>query len=873
MWARFLALFTASDLDRDLNDELKTHVDMLAEDNLRRGMTPEAANRAARLELGGATQLREAHRETRGIPFIDTLLQDLRYTFRTLRRDAGFTTFAILIVGLGIGASATVFSLVEALLIRPLPFQNPSQLVWIANDGADKDLSGLTVPVGPFVDLRNSSHTFSDIAAYFAFYGVGDQMMTGDGGPERLSGVPVSHNFFHLLGVEPRLGRTFTAEECQGNQPVVVLSSGFWQRRFESDPGIVGRTLTLNGRAVTVIGVMPETFDFASVFAPGAQIDLFLPLPLTAGINSEGNTLSMIGRLKPGLTVAQAGAEATVLSGPISRKWNLVGGLLFRVKSLEEQVSGHLRSGLLVLSSAVFVVMLIVCVNLSNLQMARAATRRKEMAIRVAMGAGRARLIRQMLTESVILSCCAALLGLVLAEGGTRLLSHLDSISLPLRQAVNVDAWVLGFTLLTAVLTGIVFGFMPALQAPRVAVNDSLKDANRGSSEGQRQHWIRSALVVSEVAFACVLLVGAGLLIRSFLRVLDVDLGFHPENTVALRVDPGPQYSTQVMRNNYFDEVFRHVKAMPGVVAAGLSDGLPLGRNRSWGVGAKGIVYTAANPGPNVFVHVVSDGYLRAMGISLGAGRDLSDRDNAAAKPVILVNETLARTLWPGRDPLGQIMTADIDRQVVGIVRDVHHLALEQSSGNEMYIPIRQSNDYPSVDLVVRGSLPPAALASEVRAALKQIDPNLATNEFRTMQQIVDKAVSPRRFVVYLLGGFSAFALILVSLGIYGVIAYSVNQKARDIGIRMALGASAEWLQGRIIFETLGLAVIGMGIGAAGCWLVATGLSSLLFGVTPGDPVTFAWVLVILTFVAATASYLPARRASRIDPATALRVN
>jgi len=873
MGARMRAFFRTSEFDRDFDAELESHVTMLAEDHIRRGMTPKEAERSARLELGGLTQIREAHREVRGVPFLDALLQDLRYTSRTLRRDAGFTTSAILIVGLGIGASSTIFSVVNALLIRPLPFRGPGRLVWIANDGNEGDLSNQTVPVGPFLDLRDQTRSLSDVAAYYAFYGVGDNKMTGDGEPERLNGVPVSQNFFPLLGVQPQLGRSFTAEECKGNHPVVLLSAGFWKRRFASDPGIVGRKLTLNERPFTVIGVMPASFDFGSVFAPGSRFDLFLPLPLTPEVDRMGNTLSMIGRLNPGVTVQQARAEAGVLSEAIRVRRNR-DDLRFKVGLLEEHVRGRLRPALFVLVCAVGVVMLIVCANLSNLQLARTATRQKEMAIRVALGAGRGRLVRQMLTESVVLSCCAAVLGLILAAAGTRVLAHLDAISLPLRESVHIEAGALGFTLLVAVLTGLVFGLLPALQVPAGAVHDSMKDATRGSSGGKRHNWIRAALVISEIAFACVLLVGAGLLIRSFLRVLDVNLGFRPERAAALRIDASSQYSTQARRNAYYDEALRLVKSVPGIDAAGLTDVLPLGHNRSWSAGAKDQVYSRDHPPPDVFVRIVSDGYLKAMGIPLLAGRDLTERDNASGKPVMLINETLARTLWRGRDPIGQTATyVDVDRQVAGVVGDVRHLALEQGSGCEMYLPIRQTNDYFSVDLVVRTSLPPAALAPAVRAALKPIEPNLPANEFRTLQQLVDKAVSPRRFVVLLLAGFAAFALILASLGIYGVISYSVNQRTQEIGIRMALGASAGDLQARIILQTLGLAAIGMLIGVTASWILTRALSGLLFGVTSTDPVTFLGMLIILTVVASAAGYFPARRASQVDPIAALRAD
>jgi predicted permease len=422
------------------------------------------------------------------------------------------------------------------------------------------------------------------------------------------------------------------------------------------------------------------------------------------------------------------------------------------------------------------------------------------------------------------------------------------------------------------VLTGLIFGVVPALQIPAAALHDALKDTTRGSTEGRRRSWIRSTLVVSEIGFACVLLVGAGLLIRSFLRVLDVNLGFQPDKTAALRVDPSAQYSTQPQQSAYFDEVLRRVKDVPGIESAALTDALPLGRNRSWGAGIKGEVYKR-DEYPDAFVRIVSDGYLRTMGIPLRRGRDFTERDTPASEPVIMINETMARTLLPGRDAIGRIVQADGDRRIVGIVGDVRHLALEQGAGMEMYLPIRQSRDHASTDLVVRTTLAPATLASGVRAALKPIEPNLAANDFRTLQQLVDKAVSPRRFVVVLLGGFALFALILASLGIYAVIAYSVSQRTQEIGIRMALGASARELQAGIIRQTLALAGVGMLLGVAASWALAQALTGLLYGVTSTDPVTFLGMLAILTVVAALAGYLPARRASRIDPMVALRAN
>ena len=805
------------------------------------------------------------------MPF-QSVLQDLRYTFRTLRRDAGFTTFAILIVGLGIGASSTVFSVASALLIRPLPFRDPGSLVWITNRDT-AGLSGRTTQVGNFLDLREASHSFSDLAAYFAFYGVGDSKLTGAGEPERLSGVPVSENFFPLLGVQPELGRGFNADEAKWNGPkAVLLSHSLWERRFGSDPAIVGRPLTLNDEPTTVVGVLPASFDFASVFAPGSHIDLYFPFPMSQETNRWGNTLAIVGRLKPGVSPGSAAAEVKVIAQQITSAHPERNGFGGNVTPLTEHVSGPTRPALVVLGSAVGVVLLIVCANLSNLLLVRAAARQKEMAVRTALGAARRRLVRQMLTESVVLSCCGAVIGVGLAIAGTRLLARLDAFSIPLLQSVRVDTTALAFAMTMAVVAGLIFGIAPALQIPSTGVHDALKESSRSSTEGRRGAWLRSTLVVCEVAFACVLLVGAGLLIRSFLQVLDVNLGFQPERTAALRVDPDRRLPTQDEQNAYFDDVLRRARAVPGIEAAALTDALPLGRNRSWGVGAKGQVY-ARGQAPVAFVRIISDDYMKAMGIQVRSGRELSARDDASSEAVVVINDTMARRVWPGEDAVGKILRVDRERRVVGVVADVRHLALEQGAGLEMYLPIRQTRDYSSVDLVVRTTLPPSALASTVRAALRPIDPNLPATEFRPLQQLVDKAVSPRRFVVLLLGGFSAFALLLASLGIYGVISYSVSQRRQEIGIRMALGASASDLQRRIVLQTLGLAGIGIVLGTVASWALARLLTGFLFGVTSNDPVTFLGMVIVLTAVAVTAGYLPARRASRIDPMSALRAS
>ena len=808
----------------------------------------------------------------RGV-FLENLQRDVAYAFRTLRKDYGFALFAILIVGLGVGASCTIFSVVNTILLRPLPFKDPERLVWMANHTDDtNDMSGKTVQVNYLLDYRKLNKSFEDLGAYMAFYGPGDAKLIGDGQPERLTSVPVTQNFFELLGVAPQIGRQFSAEECVWNGPrVAMISNALWKRKFAADRNIVGRAIAFDGGPVTIVGVLPASFDFGTIFAPGTKVDMYEPFPLTSETNRFGNTLAVVARLKPGANLGTAQAEAAILGPQLQRENPKMNEFDPKLSMLPAHVSGRLRPALLVLASAVGVVMLIVCANLSNLLLARSAARKREIAIRVALGAERRHLLAQILTESVLLSSTGAVLGVALAFLGARVLTQLSVMKIPLLADVRVDATSLGFALGIAVATGLLFGLAPAWSASELTLHDALKDANRGSSQGQGHAWMRSALVVAEVSLACVLVAGAGLLIRSFLQVLDVNLGFAPEHATALRIDPNDSYKTQEQKNAYFTEALRDVMNVPGIQSAGLSDALPLGWNRSWGFAAKGVQY---KPGqyPEGFPRMISEGYFRAMGIPLKAGRDFTERDTKGALNVIILNETAERSLFPGQDPIGQIVLADQpERTVVGVVGDVRHMALEEGSGNEFYIPMRQTQDYGVVDLVVRSSLPTTELAARLREALRPIEPNLPISNLRTMQTVVDRAASPRQFVVILLGGFAAFALILASLGIYAVISYSVSQRQNEIGIRMALGASPATVRQLILAETVRLAGIGAAIGFVGA-LVATRLArSLLYGVTATDPVTFGGMIAVLGCVALLAGYLPALRAGRIEPVTLLR--
>ena len=819
------------------------------------------------------TQKAEDARLTWIARWISDLGQDLRYAFRGMRRNAGFTTFTILIAGLGIGAGTTVFSVVNALLLRPLPFRDPGRLVWITNGN---DFT--STQTEHYSDLRKLDRSISDLEG-FADWGVGNRQLMGSGEPERLTSVPVTQNFFDLLGVQPLIGRSFTTQECEGSYaapPATLLSYNFWRRRFASDPGVVGRKLILDNRPVTVIGVLPPWFDFGSVFVPGTQMDIFVPWPLTDRAKPAGNTMRIIGRLKPGVMLPAAQAEFTALGKQLEKQHPERNGFTPRLMPLAQHVSGTVRAAMFVLACAVGIVMLIVCANLSNLQLARLGARQKEMAMRTALGAGRFRLLRQMITESVTLSCCGAVLGLLLAVGGARELAHVTALNLPLLDTVRIDGHALAFTSLAAVATGVLFGLMPALQISAFSLSAGLQDAGRGSTGSKRHAWVRDGLVVVEISFACVLLVGAGLLMRSFVRILDVNLGFRAERASALRIDPSFRISSLAQQNSFLDDVLHRGRSVPGITAAGVIDVLPLRDDRSWSVSLKGHVYEK-NRHPEPFIRVVTDGYFEAAGIPLRAGRLFTERDRAASDLVVVVNETMARTAWRGENPLGQTITTYSGERVlgvvVGVVGDVRHQALEEASGPEMYLAMRQTGDYASMQLVVRTALPPDSLAKGIRTALRPIDPNLPVRDFQTFQDLVDRAASPRRFLALLLGGFAAFALVLASLGIYAVISYSVSQRAQEIGIRMALGASSANLQSRIVLRTLRLAALGLVLGMAGARVLSSALGSLLFGVTSGDPVTFFAMGTLMTSVAAVAGYIPALRASRIDPMVALRSN
>jgi predicted permease len=872
---RLRSSFSSAPMDRDLDAEMKSHLEFAIEENLKRGMSAEEARRQALVRFGGVEQAKEKHREARGWPMLDVLLQDLRFTLRTLRRDSGFTVVAVLILALGIGANIVVFSVVNTILLRPLPFKDPQQLVWLAGNKGVGGLSSTTYWVDAYAEIQRNNRSFQDMTAFVPFYSVSESKLVGRGEPKPVAGVWVAGNFFQMLGVKPALGRFFLPEETgKGGRQSLVLSYAFWQRQFNADPSIVGQAIQLNNDALTVVGVLPQSFDFGSVFAPGMKVDYFSPAVME-NMKTWGHVVSIVGRLKPGVTVAQAQAEADVMLPQLKDAGNPDWGtdINTRITGLKEYVSGKLRSSLIVLWCAVGLIMLIVCVNLSNLMLARTAARSKEFAMRSALGAGRARLIRQLLTESLVLSGVGAVFGLGFAFAALSYLAHQGSIALPLLSSVRVDQSALLWTLLIAASAGILFGTAPSFRMAGANLQDALKDSGHGMSGGRKHDRLRSALVISEVALACVLLVGAGLLLRSFLRVLDVDLGFEPTHAFALKADYNDGGKLE-QRGPILQGMLSRVTTIPGIEAAGITDMLPLDRNRSWGLFAKGQPFSK-DKNYDVFVYLISPGYLEAMGMHLRKGRDFSWQDIPSSEQVIIINEAAARREWPGQDPVGRLAQGigKGDTRIIGVFSDVRESSVESASSPEVLVPMTQNLDTEGVELVVRSKLPPEAIAGSVLSTLRSLNPGQPASEFRPIQQLVDHAVSPRRFFVMLVGIFAALGLILASLGIYGVISYSVTRQTQEIGIRMALGATAGRVQMGVISKTLRMALIGIAVGTVASFIVARVIASLLFATDPTDPPTFFGMVLVLGTVAFIAGYIPARRASRIHPMVALRSN
>jgi len=812
---------------------------------------------------------------------LDIFAQDLKYALRTLSRDRGFTLVALVILALAIGANIAVFSVVNTLLLRPLPFPDSRELVWISPLPSDCGLSCDTYSADAYEELRDQSRVYQGLTGYMAFSTPDNLRLTGRGEPQPATSFEVIGNFFQVLGVQPAMGRLFTPDEARGGpHPVTMLANAYWRQQFNADPQIVGKVVELNGTPITVVGVLPESFDFGAVFSPGAKVDLFTPLDLNLERN-WGNIVTLIGRLKPGVTVAQALDDANRVAPNMyfnTKYPQTLGrykGDLIPVP-LKDYVTGKLRRSLIALWCAVGAILLIAGVNLSNLLLSRTAARAKEFAVRGALGASRGRIVRQLLIESLVLSSSGAALGLGLAAALIAWLAHQGSLALPLLSTLRIDSQALGWTVLVAVFTAMMFGLLPGFRMASGNLQEALKDSGAGAGLGRKHERVRAGLVVSEVALACVLLVSAGLLMRSFLKVLDVDLGFQPDRAASIKVDyddSAPSYEASVAkRSEIFQQVLARVSALPGVEAAGMADYLPLGPNREWDTPVpKGKIFA---PGqlPDPLVYVITPGFIRAMGIRL-QGRDFTWADGPHSQRVVMINASAARVYWPGEDAVGKILMRDQEEDiVVGVVDDVHEETVESGAGSQIYYPATQQtpND---AQLVIRTSLPPAALAAPVLRALRELNPKQPAAEFRPIRTIVDRAVSPRRFFILLVAAFATLGLLLAALGIYGVISYSVTQRTQEIGIRMALGATTGHVQLGVIIRTLRLTLIGIATGIVASLVVARAIAALLFNTTATDPITFAAVVLMLATVALFAGYLPARRASHIHPMVALRNN
>ena len=799
---------------------------------------------------------------------MDTFIQDLRFGIRTLLKNRGFTVVAVIALALGIGANTAIFSVVNGILLRPLPYQDADRIMTVLYEGR--------MPVAPanFFDWKEQNQVFEHIAA--AQYW--QPNLSGEDRPEQLWALQLTADMFNLLGVKPALGRTFLSNEDQpGNEHVAVLSHRIWQRKFGGDPAIVGRTITLDGASYEVIGVMPPDFRFAPFWATRAE--LWTPLNLAPRMNDRrGSSLRVFARLKTGITREQAQAEMTAIKQRLEQQYpESKTELSLSVDPLHEIVVGKVRPALLVLFGAVSFVLLIACANVANLLMARSTARQKEIAIRTALGATRPRVIRQLLTESMLLSLTGGVLGLLLALWGVKTLVALSPDNLPRVDAISLDSSVLYFTLAVSLLTGLIFGLAPALQSSSLDLNESLKEGGRSSTEGARRNRVRRLLVVAEMALALVLLIGGGLMIRSFLRIQAIDPGFNPHNVLTFVVSlAGSQHSTRPQRIAFFDQLLNRIEALPSVESASAINHLPLAGD-IWGLGFT--IEGRPVPPPSerlaAIYRIVRPNYFRTMGARIIRGRDFTERDTKDSPGVVIINESFARRYWPDEEALGKrIVVTDgdpIPREIVGVVKDLKQNDWTAEPGREMYLPHYQSAEPRYLTLVVRSAADPSGLVAAMQSEVWAIDKNLPVSQIMTLEQAISDSVGQQRFNMLLLGIFAGLAMILAAIGIYGVMSYSVTQRTHEIGIRMALGASRNDVLWMIVKQGITLTAIGVSLGLAGAFILTRLMSSLLYSVSATDPVTFAVIPLLLTGVALGACFVPALKATRVDPMIALR--
>jgi putative ABC transport system permease protein len=809
---------------------------------------------------------------------METLWQDLKYGARMLAKSPGFTAVAVIALALGIGANTAIFSVVNAVLLRSLPFQNPDRLVMVWENNRPRGRDQNVISPANYLDWQDQNSVFEQMAAMFD----SRTNLTNVDDPEELPFQVVTTNFFDLLGVNAALGRAFVAEESErGHDNVAVLSHGLWRRRFGGDPGLIGKTIKLSGEDFTVIGVMPPDFQFVvkSGSLTGKQPEVWAPLTLSPNSRvRRGRFMSAIARLKPGVTLAQAQAEMDSIAGNLEQQYpNFNTGWGVKLVPLQDQLSGAIRTPLLVLLGAVAFVLLIACANVANLLLARSASRQKEIAIRMALGARRGRIIRQLLTEATILAAVGGALGLLLAMWGVDALVALTPKDLLVMANVGVDYRVLGFTLGVALLTGLLFGLAPALEASRPNLNETLKESGRSSASGGRSHRLRDMFVVLEIALALVLLIGSGLLIRSFGRLRAEDPGFDSSNLLTVRLLlPNAKYSQDTQRIAFFQQLVQRVQSLPGVRSAGAISFLPFtGLGAATRFDLEGRPAPAKGQEPTGDVRVVDGGYFQTMRIPLLKGRFFTEREQTQESHVVIINEAMARDLYPGEDPIGKRVTISMKEknepsEIIGVVRDVKHVGLETPARAMTYWP-HPELAYSAMTVIVRTDSNPLALAEAVRREVLVLDKDQPIADVRTMEQVLSDSVARARFSTMLPGIFAGVALLLAAVGIFGVMSYTVSERTHELGLRMALGAQASDVLKLVVRQGMTLALVGVAFGLGAAFALTRVLAGLLYGVSATDPVTFACIAVALASVALVACYLPARRATKVDPMVALR--
>jgi putative ABC transport system permease protein len=805
---------------------------------------------------------------------METVLQDLRYAIRASLKKPAFIAIVVLALAIGIGANTAIFSVVNAILLRPLPFKNPDRIVmvWMDNGKLKVDQDWHSYP--NYVDYRDQSSTFEEVAAF------NDRSfnLTGTGEPVRVIGAWSTANLFSVLGVDPVQGRTFSVEEEEpGKDLVAVISYGLWQRRFGGDPNLVGQPISLNGVNRTVVGVMPASFAF-----PLKETDVWVPLAYTPRQKQARSSFSLkaVGRLKPGVTMAQARADmSTIASNLVERFPQIMESYGVNLVPLHEQVTGKVRTALLVLLAAVAFVLLIACANVANLLLARAAAREREIAIRTALGASRRRIVRQLLTESVLLAMVGGVLGLLLALWGLHALVALSPANIPRLDQIGIDGKVLAFTLTVSLLTGIIFGLVPALQASKPDLNESLKEGGRGSSGGVRGRRIRSLLVVAEIALSLVLLVGAGLLIKSFIQLQKFDLGFNPNNLLTMRVQlPGSKYREPAQVVNFYQQVFQRMESVPGVQSVGaISDIFLSDTPSSTNFTIEGRPILTGADSIEVPLDAVTTDYFKVMGIPLLKGRVFDERDRIDSLPVAIINDTFAKRFFEGEDPIGKRYCygePEGDKTqwltIVGIVGDMRRTGFDKDVRPETFLPQNQNPDN-ALTIVARTAGDPASFAGALRSEIWAVDKDQSVFNIKTMDATLAEMTAQRRFNMLLLGIFAAVAMILAAVGIYGVMSYSVTQRLHELGIRIALGASSGDVLRLVVGQAMALALIGIGAGLIAAFFLTHLMASLLYGVSASDPATFLLISSLLTGVSLVASFVPARRAMKVDPMVALR--